>query len=119
MARSVVAVAKLLEYNKGYASVADAIDLTNDHEIDASDAKCDSLLIVIENATTEVGTATLVAGGFYSGSSEGDLEIAIGDSTTVAVAIESARFKDSAGKINLDMASTGSLTGKISATELP
>lgn len=119
MARSAVTVNKMLKYNTGYASTGDAIDLTNDHVIDISEIKDENLLIVIENATAIVGTATLLASDVYSEASVGDLVLAIGANAVVAVAVESARFKDSDGNINLDMASAGALTGRIYATSLP
>jgi len=118
MARSEVTVTELLKYNTGYVGVGDAIDLTNDHSIDVSDIKDENLLIVIENATTETGTATIVASAAYSEYTQGDLVLAIGASETMTVALESSRFKTAAGLVLIDMASAGVLTGKIYASRL-
>lgn len=119
MARSAVTVADLEQYNVAYDITPDAIDLTNDHEIDISDIKSDLFQVMIENTSTQTGTITFVNGAFYSEDGQGDLVVALGDSEIKVIALESARFKDSAGKLNIDMASGGALTGRIFASELP
>jgi len=118
MARSAVTVADLLRYNTAYTITGDAIDLTNDHEIDISSIKDDLFVVMIENTSTETGTATFTEGAF-SESGQGDLEVSIAASAIQVISLESARFKQSTGKVNIDLASTGTLTGRIFAAELP
>mgnify|MGYP001160652137 FL=1 len=108
MARSAVTVTKMLLYNTAYAVTADAADKTNDHVIDASEMKHDRLLIRFLGATTKY-TATIVAGGF-SDSSLGNLAIEVDTTDTKVVCIDSARFLQSDGKINIDLASDGAVT---------
>lgn len=119
MARSEVTVADLARYNEGFAVVGDAIDLANDHVIDISEVKDDLFMVMIENTSTVAGTATFVAGDGFSELTQGNLEVAIAESAVTAVAVESARFKNLDGTLNIDMASAGALTGNIYATELP
>lgn len=119
MARSAVTLNKLLEFNTGSVATGDAIDLVNLHELDVANVADESLMIRIENTSAITGTATFVAGGYFSGSTGGDLVIAIGANEVIDVAIETARFKDSAGMVNIDVASGGSLTGFVYATEIP
>jgi len=119
MARSAVTVADLVKYNTGYTITGDAIDLANDHEIDISNIKDDLFMVMIDNTSTEVGTATFVASTFNSESGQGDLVVAIGNSAKTVVALESARFKGSDGLLLIDMASGGALAGSIYASELP
>lgn len=119
MARSVVTVADLLKYNTAYTITPDAIDLANDHSIDISDIKDDLFQVLIENTSTVVGTATFVASTYGSEGGQGDLEVAVGASAIQVIALESSRFKGSDGLLLINMASTGSLTGRIFASELP
>ena len=109
MARSAVTVSKMLLYNTAYAVTADAADKTNDHVIDASEMKHDRLLIRFLGATTKY-TATIVAGNF-SDSSLGNLAFDVDKTETKVVCVDSARFLQSDGKINIDLTSTGLLTG--------
>lgn len=109
MARSAVTVSKMLLYNTAYAVTADDADLTNDHEIDASEMKHDRLLIRFLGATTKY-TATLIAGNF-SDASLGSLAIEVDTTDTKVVCVDSARFLQSDGKINIDLASEGAVTG--------
>ena len=119
MARSAVTVADLVAYNTAYDITPDAIDLTNDHSIDITNIKSDLFIVMIENTSTLAGTITFNGGDFYSESGQGDLEVALGASEIKVISLESARFKDSDGLLTIDMASTGSLTGRIFAAELP
>jgi len=119
MARSAVTVVDVLKYNTAYDITPDAIDLANDHEIDISNIKDDLFMVMIENTSTEVGTATFIASPFNSESGQGDLEVAIGNSEIKVITLESARFKGSDGLLLIDMASAASLTGRIFASELP
>lgn len=108
MARSAVAVTKMLLYNTPYAVTADAADLSNDHEIDASEMKHDRLLIRFLGATTKY-TATINAGDF-SDSSLGNLAIEVDTTDTKVVCVDSARFLQSDGTIEIDLASAGAVT---------
>ena len=109
MARSAITVSKMLLYNTAYAVTADAADKTNDHVIDASEMAHDRLLIRIAGATTDM-TATIKAGAF-SDASLGDLEITVEDTDVVCIVLEASRFLQSDGKINIDLASDGAVTG--------
>jgi len=109
MARSAVTVSKMLLYNTAYAVTADEADKTNHHVITASKMKHDRLLIRFLGATTKY-TATIVAGNF-SDSSLGNLAIEVDTTDTKVVCIDSARFLQSDGKINIDLTSTGAVTG--------
>ena len=117
MARSAVTVADLAAFNTGYDITPDAIDLANGHEIDITDIKSDLFQVMIENTTTNAGTVTFVAGA-GSEASQGDLELALGDSEIKVIALESARFKDASGKLNIDVAGSG-VAGRVFASELP
>lgn len=119
MARSAVTVADLLKYNTAYDITPDAIDLVNFHSVDISDIKDEGFMVMIENTSTVVGTVTFEASTHGSEGGQGDLEVAIADSAIQVIALESARFKDSAGLLNLTVASAGALTGRIFASELP
>jgi len=109
MARSAITVSKMLLYNTAYDVTADAADLSNDHVIDASEMKHDRLLIRFLGGTTKY-TATIVAGDF-SDSSLGNLAIEVDTTDTKVVCVDSARFLQSDGKINIDLASEGAVTG--------
>ena len=109
MARSAVTVSKCLLYNTTYDITPDACDLTNDHEIDASEMAHDRLLIRIAGATTDM-TATFKAGAF-SDASLGDLAVTVEDTDVVCIVLEASRFLQSDGKINIDLASEGAVTG--------
>ena len=109
MARSAVTVSKMLLYNTAYDITPDAVDLTNDHEIDASEMAHDRLLIRIAGGTTEM-TATIKAGAF-SDASLGDLAITVGATDVVCIVLEASRFLQSDGSIHIDTASEGAVTG--------
>ena len=109
MARSAVTVSKCLLYNTAYAVTADACDLANDHEIDASEMSHDRLLIRIAGATTDM-IVTFKAGAF-SDASLGDLAVTVETTDVVCIVLEASRFLQSNGKINIDLASTGAVTG--------
>ena len=109
MARSAVTVSKCLLYNTTYDITPDACDLTNDHEIDASEMAHDRLLIRVAGATTDM-VMTIKAGAF-SDASLGDLAVTIEDTDIVCLVLEASRFLQSDGKINIDLASEGAVTG--------
>jgi hypothetical protein len=109
MARSAVTVSKCLLYNTAYAVTADAVDLTNDHEIDGSEMAHDRLLIRFLGGTT-LYTATIKAGDF-SDASLGNLVISVDTTDTKVVCLEASRFLQSDGTIEIDLASEGAVTG--------
>lgn len=109
MARSAVTVSKMLLYNTKYTITADAVDLANDHVIDASEMAHDRLLIRIAGGTTEM-TITVKAGAF-SDASLGDEVLTVGATDIVCIVLEASRFLQSDGTINVDAASAGAVTG--------
>ena len=109
MARSAITVSKMLLYNTTYDITPDACDLTDDHVIDASEMKHDRLLIRIAGATTDM-VMTIKAGAF-SDASLGDLAVTVEDTDIVCLVLEASRFLQSDGKINIDLASEGAVTG--------
>lgn len=115
MPRSAITVATLSAYNSEGTVTKDAIDATNDHEIDVSGVKDGNLLIFIETTNTEAGTFEIKAGDF-SGASVGDVSITTGSALTQVIQVESARFKDSDEKILIDVTGA-SVTGNIYAVE--
>ena len=83
-------------YNSGAAPTATAIDATNSHVIAASATPTEELLIVVNNT--------------FAG--QGDLAITCAASTDgIPLRVESARFLQADGTINLDIAA--SMTGTI------
>ena len=109
MARSAVTVSKMLLYNTAYDITPDACDLINDHEIDASEMAHDRLVLRVAGATTDM-VMTIKAGAF-SDASLGDLAVTIEDTDIVCLVLEASRFLQSDGKINIDLASEGAVTG--------
>lgn len=108
MARSAVTVSKCLLYNTAYDITPDAADKTEGHEIDAKEMAHD-LLIRFLGATTKY-TATILAGAF-SDASLGNLAFDVDTTETKVVCLEASRFLQSDGKINIDLASEGDVTG--------
>lgn len=113
-----ISIAKMTAFNAGKAITATALAAADEHTIDVSNTKTNNFQVLIENTSTNPGTVTFVNGGFYSEDGQGDLAVAVAASSDVVVALESARFKDSAGKINLTVAGAG-FTGQAFASELP
>ena len=109
MPRSAVTVSKMLLYNTAYDITPDACDLINDHVIDAKEMAHDRLLIRVAGATTDM-VMTIKAGAF-SDASLGDLAVTIEDTDIVCLVLEASRFLQSDGKINIDLASEGAVTG--------
>ena len=109
MPRSAVTVSKMLLYNTAYDITPDACDLINDHEINASEMAHDRLVLRVAGATTDM-VMTIKAGAF-SDASLGDLAVTIEDTDIVCLVLEASRFLQSDGKINIDLASEGAVTG--------
>jgi len=114
MARSAVTVATMATYQTGATITKDAIDATNNHEIDVSAIEDNKLVVFIETAAA-TATDFVFKAGAYSDASIGDLTISTAAAGTVSVCLETARFKDADGKILLDI-SSGS-AGNVYAVE--
>lgn len=102
-------------YNTGAAPTATAIDPTNHHVIAASATPAEELLIVVNNTFAGTKTVTVKAGGNPPalGAGQGDLVVTCAASTNgCPIRVESARFIQSDGTINLDIAAA--MTGTIS-----
>ena len=98
-------------------TVMDAIVQASGSEIDVSDINTDKLIIHVKNTHGSAHDVTIKAGD-YSRSSLGDYTFEVAATTGEAmVVIESARFKDAAGKINIDF--DAGTTGLIGAYLLP
>lgn len=113
MARTVLPVTTA--YNTGAAPTATAIDATNSHYIAASSTPAEELLILVNNTFAGTKTVTVKAGGNPPALSagQGDLVVTCAASTNgIPIRIESARFLQADGTINLDIAA--SMTGTIS-----
>lgn len=117
MARSAITVGSL-SLNAASNITKDAMDVSNDHQIDVSNIPTGDLVILIETDAGTKGTLTVKAGD-YAQASIGDLAITLGASNVKAITVDSARFKDSDGLILIDLATTGTLTGYISAIQVP
>lgn len=109
MPRSAVTVSKMLLYNTACDITANAADFTDDHEINASEMAHDRLLIRIAGGDKAM-TATIKAGAF-SDASLGDKVLTVGATDIVCIVLESSRFLQSNGKINIDLAAEEAVTG--------
>ena len=116
MARSAITVATMAAYQTTASITKDAYDIANDHEIDVSAIEDNKLILFIEAADTEAATFEIKAGD-YSDASIGDLTISTAAVGTTSVCLETARFKDSDGKILIDITSAAGATGNIYAVE--
>lgn len=102
-------------YNTGAAPTATAIDPTNHHVIASSATPSEELLIIVNNTTVSTKTVTLKAGTNPPALSagQGDIVVTCTASTNgIPLRVESARFMQSDGTVNLDIAA--SMTGTIS-----
>ena len=122
MARSPITL-DVLASNAWSQATDDAIDATNDHELDLGNSPAHKVLIQVWHTTASEKDITIVAGDNppADAAGQGDLTqaCAAGDSTPTfyAVTVESARFIQSDGKIHIDCES--SMTGFIRAIALP
>ena len=101
-------------YNSGAAPTATAIDATNSHVIAVSATPTEELLISVNNTTVSTKTVTIKAGGNPPAlaAGQGDLVVTCATSTNgIPLRVESARFLQADGTINLDIAA--SMTGTI------
>lgn len=124
MARSEVTIAELA-INTFAAATADAIDATNHHVIDlaGSDVDCTRLMIEVTHTTGSAKVVTVKAGDNppADAAGVGDLATSFADGSGTPVVksimVESARFIQSDGTIEIDVAA--STTGSIKAFALP
>ena len=101
-------------YNSGAAPTATAVDPTNGHVIAASATPTEELLIVVNNTFAGTKVVTIKAGDSPPAlaAGQGDLAITCAASTDgIPLRVESARFLQADGTINLDIAA--SMTGTI------
>ncbi len=109
MARSAVTVSKMLLYNTACDITPNAADFTENHDIDAKEMAHDRLLIRIAGGDKAM-TATIKA-GVFSDASLGDKVLTVGAADIVCIVLESSRFLQSNGKINIDLAAAEAVTG--------
>jgi hypothetical protein len=113
MARSAVTV-MATPYNAATVITADAIDISNDHEIAINEVKDEKLTVLIQTLDTKAATFTFKA-GIGQSAGQGDLVVSTAAAGLRAVCLESARFKDANGDILIDIVSTAGATGNIYA----
>lgn len=116
MARSAVTICEMT-LDAGFAATADAIDTSNGHQIAAGDA-AHKILVFVDNTGTVDGTVTVKAGDNPPAlrAGLGDLEIEVAGSARSFFMLESARFAQSNGDIEIDIAGC---SGNIYAYQLP
>lgn len=101
-------------YNAGSAPTATAVDPTNGHVINLGTLAAEDVLILVNNTFAGTKTVTVKAGANPPALSagQGDLVVTCAASTNaIPILIESARFAQADGTINLDLAA--SMTGTI------
>ena len=111
MARSAITVVAA-PYNAATLLTADAFDASNEHEIVISNVSDEKFTILI-NSTSTTSTVFAVKAGVGQSASEGDLSLTTAAAGMYAVVLESARFKQSNGNVNIDL--TGAGTGNFYA----
>ena len=116
MARSAVTIASPSRNSSATTITKDAFDIANGHSIDISSVQDEDLTIFIETSDTTAATFTVNAGNGIL-SNQGDLTATTGAAQTIALDLESARFKDADGLITIDINSTGGATGNIYAVK--
>jgi hypothetical protein len=110
------------EFNKGVEVEAANVVATADageYEVDLSEVKFTRVLLVMTAASNDGLTYTIGAGSF-SDANLGDLEITVADGETFSAVVDSSRFKQSDGTLQIDVDNVGSAaTGTITAYSLP
>ncbi len=106
-----------LEFNA--ASTPDVEAMTTDGaELAVGDAS--KLVLLVENTDTDDVMTVTVKAGIYSDKDIGDLAVSVPISSKRFIGpFESARFEDATEKIQVETASTGTLSGYIQAIKLP
>ena len=117
MARTAITVDQLTE-STAATPTATAIDATNGHVI-AATAKPGKTVLRINNSTGSTKVATVKAGANppAGASGQGDLAISLATTVTAVVVLDTSRFTQADGTINIDIAA--SMTGTIEAYTLP
>ena len=115
MAATAITNAVISKFNELTPTFPVAVALSaTDGALITSNAPDEKMLVIVQNSdTTNAETVTIKAGTGYAGAS--DLEVSVAASTTKMCVLESARFKDSDGKIKI----SGSTGIKISCVVLP
>lgn len=117
MARTAVPITAL-SVNAGTAQSTVNLDATNGHVVAAA-AKSRNLVLVVKNTYAGSKALTVKAGVKpVAGRSDlGDLTITLAQNAVQYVVLESARFRQKDGTINIDVAA--SMTGTIEAYSMP
>ncbi len=116
MARTNIPITQALANNQ-VAAAPTTIDAVNSHNV-AAGGFTRRLLLRINNTFAGIKIVTLKA-GVYPGAARqgiGDLALSIPASSVAYVPIESARYEQTDGSINIDIAA--SMTGTIEALQL-
>lgn len=117
MARTAITVDALTE-SSASAPTSTTIDATNSHVI-AATAKVGKTVLRINNTTASTKTITVLAGDNppAHAAGQGDLTISLTQNQTKVVCLDTSRFLQDDGTVNLDVAA--SMTGTIEAYQLP
>lgn len=120
MARTAVAITALTANDKTTVPTSTSLDPTNGHSIAGAFAKNEHVLLYIDHTTASAKNLTIKAGVQPPALREGlgDLVISLTASTTFIVGpLEAARFAQSDGSLNFDIAA--SATGTVGAVRAP
>ena len=116
MARSAIAVTSLA-YNTAGTVTADAVDVSNEHTISLSGIDCEKMAVRMYGGTGDGFTAVFKAGDVEDTQ---DLSVAVAAGAIKVVVLESARFRQSDGSIEIDTNSSGTPTAAtFEAYEIP
>lgn len=117
MARAEIPVTQLARNAGTVVATAGTVDATNNHVIPAGSVTGDFILYV--NNTGDAGTVTFKAGDNPPAltASTGDLALDIGGTAELWIMVETARFTQSDGSINVDIDTDGTMSGDIAAYE--
>lgn len=123
MARATVAVTDLVRNSSVASPAGTAIDATNHHALTVGSTAARSIILRITNTTASTKIATVKAGDNppADAAGQGDLAVSLTDGSTTPtvkyVVLEGARFLQSDGTINIDIAS--GMTGFVAAYRIP
>lgn len=117
-----MAIATVTAYKASYNgdSITDEETITTDGAQITNVAKSSNLMILVCNTDASDDMTVTVSAGDKTGSGIGDLTVTVGEATKHWIGpVESHRFADSDGYIQMDFSSTGTLAGTVLAVELP
>lgn len=120
MARTAVTVNSLTAGTFTALPTPTTADTTNDHVVDCSAFPLEELFLVIKQTDASARVATIVAGDNPPALSagQGNLTKSMAQNETWVIAgLESARFLQDDGKLNIDLAA--SFAGEITAYRIP